>query len=68
MTSDVVDTLFDLNFATTDDRITMSASMPIAHDIIKTHDGKIDVWSKVGIGTEVIIRLPNKQHVRRFND
>ncbi|MHA1383901.1 MAG: ATP-binding protein, partial [Candidatus Helarchaeota archaeon] len=32
--------------------------LPIVRDIIAKHNGKIDIESKLGVGTTITIRLP----------
>ena len=35
--------------------------LPIAKEILDQNDGKIDIKSELGKGTEVVIRIPTKQ-------
>ena len=35
--------------------------MPIAKEILEQNDGRIDIKSEIGKGTEVVIRIPTKQ-------
>lgn len=35
--------------------------LPIAKEILEQNDGRIDIKSEVGKGTEVVIRIPTKQ-------
>lgn len=35
--------------------------LPIAKEILEQNDGRIDIKSELGKGTEVVIRIPTKQ-------
>ncbi len=58
MSQEVVQSLFDLSFKTKARRVGVGLGLYTAHDIVARHDGKIDVKSKVGQGTEFTIQLP----------
>jgi len=51
-----LDKVFEPFFTTKDDGIGLG--LYLSNHIIKSHNGKIDIKSIIGKGTEVIVRLP----------
>ena len=39
----------------------LDCGLPIAKEILMQNDGRIDIKSEFGKGTEVVIRIPTKQ-------
>ena len=39
--------------------------LPIAKEILMQNDGRIDIKSQLGKGTEVVIRIPTKQALEK---
>lgn len=54
-------TLFDFGFSRKKERVGIRFGLPIASNIIKHHNGKITVNSKMGKGTEMTVQLPIRQ-------
>jgi signal transduction histidine kinase len=55
--------LFDFGFTKKGERVGMRFGLPIASSIIKNHNGKINVDSNSGKGTEITIQLPIHQRL-----
>lgn len=58
---DHLDKIFDLGFTTKSEEEGTGLGLAICHGIVEKHNGKIDVQSEVGQGTEFIISLPLEQ-------
>ena len=50
-------TLFDFSFTTTGSRVGVGLGLPNAYNVVRKHNGEIDVESEVGKGTEFTITL-----------
>ena len=50
--------LFEIGFAASKGRISMGLGLPMAHRIVKHHNGELSVQSKLGKGTLFKISLP----------
>jgi len=55
-----LETIFDVGFRATDERVKMSYGLPTAYAIVHEHDGHIDIDSSVGEGTTVTVHLPRR--------
>lgn len=58
MSDEVKKKLFDPFFTTKDVGKETGPGVSVSHRIIERHNGKIEVKSKIGKGTEFIITLP----------
>lgn len=58
---DVLPKIFDPFFTTKDVGQGTGLGLAISNEIVKEHNGKIDVTSQVGKGTEFVIEIPVKQ-------
>lgn len=57
MSEEVVQNVFTPFFTTKNERGT-GLGLPITYNIIRDHGGTIDVWSKIGTGTRITVKLP----------
>ena len=53
-----IDTIFDLKFSAKSSRVKMGSGLSMAYRIVQEQGGEIGVKGEVGVGTEVMIRLP----------
>lgn len=58
MTDDVLQELFELNFAKQGNRVSMGLELPTAKLVVNQHGGNLHAESEVGKGTRFIIHLP----------
>ncbi len=58
MPDDKLSDLFEIGFAASKGRISMGLGLPMAHRIVKHHNGELLVQSKLGKGTLFKISLP----------
>ncbi len=58
MPDDKLSDLFEIGFAASKGRISMGLGLPMAHRIVKRHNGELLVQSKLGKGTLFMISLP----------
>ncbi|MCZ6633977.1 MAG: ATP-binding protein [bacterium] len=50
--------IFDFGFTRSGGRVRLGSGLASAYNIVRRHQGEIDIQSEVGKGTEVTIRLP----------
>lgn len=55
--------IFDAFFTTKTGILATGLGLPICHNIVQAHHGRIDVESKQGVGSTFTVRLPIKQPV-----
>jgi len=65
MDDNTVKNIFDPFFTTKRDRGGTGLGLSITYGIIKDHDGKIEIDSKLGVGTTFTIRFPVKSGIRK---
>jgi len=63
MDENTLKNIFDPFFTTKRNKGGTGLGLSITYGIIKDHDGKIEVESKIGIGTKFLIRIPVKHKV-----
>ncbi len=61
--SEILTRIFDPFFTTKEGRKGYGLGLFVTHNIIKEHDGSIDIHSSMGHGTTVFIKLPVKETV-----
>ncbi|NOX97409.1 MAG: response regulator [Nitrospirae bacterium] len=57
--------IFDPFFSTSDREEKSGLGLPISQDIIRRHDGNIEVKSQLNVGTTFIIKLPVKRKIEK---
>jgi PAS domain S-box-containing protein len=61
--TNIISKVFDPFFTTKDPGKGTGLGLSISYSILEEHNGTIDIKSKVGKGTEVLIRLPIKKEI-----
>lgn len=61
ISTEQIDSLFDLSFDATDSRVTLDTTLPNAHNIVRSHDGDLTAESTVNGGAEFAISLPRRK-------
>ena len=57
--------IFEPFFSTSDREEKSGLGLPISRDIVRRHDGDIEVRSKLGVGTTFLIKLPVKRKTEK---